>query len=619
MSATGSTSSLRAKLLRVIWLASSLAFLLSALAMLAYEQMTYQPRLARELNAKADLLSLNLHAALNFNDTQAAGENLAAMKNMPEVMLACVFRPDGTVFASYRGQTARLRCRPLPAAEAARLEFSDDELWMTRPIHYQRDTVGYLQIGYAVPSLQSRLPQYASALAMVCLTLLLLALVLSRLLRRTITDPILQLAQLARSVTDAGNYQLRALPRSDDEIGGLAQAFNRMLETVQQREQELHASKDLLQAIVDNTPAAVYLKDPQGRFQLVNHRCVQIIGLPPEEVIGRTVFDFCPPELASIYHANDQQVLSHNQALEVEESVQQPDGVHTFLSIKFPLRDAAGKPNAMCGISTDITERKQAHLQLEQYRDQLEAAVEKRTAELAIANKELQAFSYSVSHDLRAPLRAIDGFSQILAEDYAPGLDDAAQDFIRRIRKAANRMGQLIDDMLNLSRVSSAELKIQPTDLSAMAGAILQDLQELAPQRECEIRLQPGLVADVDPQLMQIALRNLLENAWKYSAKKPVARIEFGAETVDGQPVYFVRDHGAGFDMAYAGKLFNPFQRLHSKDEFEGTGVGLATVSRVIQRHGGRIWAEAVPGEGATFRFTCGWAPAGDFLSVGPL
>lgn len=619
MSATGSTSSLRAKLLRVIWLASSLAFLLSALAMLAYEQMTYQPRLARELNAKADLLSLNLHAALNFNDTQAAGENLAAMKNMPEVMLACVFRPDGTVFASYRGQTARLRCRPLPAAEAARLEFSDDELWMTRSIHYQRDTVGYLQIGYAVPSLQSRLPQYASALAMVSLTLLLLALVLSRLLRRTITDPILELAQLARGVTEAGSYRLRALPRSNDEIGGLALAFNRMLETVQQRESELHASRDLLQAIIDNTPAAVYLKDFQGRFLLVNHRCAQIVGLPPEHIVGKTVFDFCPPDLAESYHANDQQVLHHNRVVETEETVLQQDGEHTYLAIKFPLHDAAGKPNAICGISTDITERKQAQLQLEQYRDQLEAAVEKRTAELAIANKELQAFSYSVSHDLRAPLRAIDGFSQMLAEDYATGLDDAAQDYIRRIRKAANRMGQLIDDMLNLSRVSSAELKIQPTDLSAMAGAIMQDLQELAPQRECEIRLQPGLVADVDPQLMQIALRNLLENAWKYSTKKPVTRIEFGAEQVDGLPVYFVRDHGAGFDMAYAGKLFNPFQRLHSKDEFEGTGVGLATVSRVIQRHGGRIWAEATPGEGATFRFSCGWAPAGDFLSVGPL
>lgn len=606
MTAAVRTASLRRKLMRAIWLTSGLAFLLSALAMLAYEQMTYQPRLARELNAKADLLSLNLHAALNFNDAQAAGENLAAMKNMPEVVLACVLRPDGAVFATYRGRSARLQCQPQIAPQSTTLQFREQQLWMTRPILYQQDTVGYLQISYDVPSLQSRLPQYAAALVMVCATLLLLAMILSRLLRQLVTDPVLDLASLAGQVIDAGNYQLRAVPRSGDELGWLAQTFNRMLETVQQREIELQQSQTLLQAVIDNTTSAIYIKDLQGRFILVNQRCLQVIGKSSAEVLGYSVFDLYPAHFAEQYQQNDLAVMSGNRALESEETAPLADGIHTYLSLKFPLRDEQGQAYAMCGISTDITERKQAQLQLEQSRDQLEAAVAARTAELEIANKELQAFSYSVSHDLRAPLRAIDGFSSMLAEDYSAVLDASGNDMLQRLRKAAVRMGELIDDMLNLSRVSSAGMKTQPSNLSDMASTILQELQALAPQRQCRIRVAPDLIANVDPQLIQIALRNLLENAWKYSAKKDEAVIEFGACDIDGNTTYFVRDNGAGFDMAYVGKLFQPFQRLHAKEEFEGTGVGLATVSRVLQRHGGRVWAEAAPGAGATFYFSLG-------------
>lgn len=603
MSLAMRTTSLRRKLMRAIWLTSGLAFLLSALAMLAYEQLTYQPRLARELNAKADLLSLNLHAALNFNDAQAAGENLAAMKNMPEVVLACVFRRDGAVFATYRGRSARLQCQPQQGPAAASLRFREQQMWMTRPILYQQDTVGYLQIGYDLPSLQNRLPQYAAGLVMVCATLLLLAMILSRLLRRLVTDPVLDLAKLAGQVIDDGNYRLRAVPRSGDELGWLAQTFNRMLETVQQREIELQQSQSLLQAVIDNTTSAIYIKDLQGRFMLVNRGCLEIIGKPRSEVLGRSVAELYPAAFAEQYQQHDQAAIVANAAVESEETAPLADGVHTYLSIKFPLRDEHGHTYAVCGISTDISERKQAQRQLEQSRDQLETAVAKRTAELEIANKELQAFSYSVSHDLRAPLRAIDGFSSMLAEDYSAVLDASGNDMLQRLRKAAVRMGELIDDMLNLSRVASAGMKTQPTNLSDIASAILQELQALSPQRQCHIRVAPDLMANVDPQLIQIALRNLLENAWKYSAKKDEASIEFGACQMNDSLTYFVRDNGAGFDMAYAGKLFQPFQRLHAKEEFEGTGVGLATVSRVVQRHGGRIWAEAAPGKGATFYF----------------
>ncbi len=598
--------SLRRKLMRTIWASSAAAIGLSALTLFTWEQVTYQPRLAEELTAKADLLSLNLHAALNFNDVPAAVESLAVLHAVPEISLACVFRPDGSEFARYRLPGSAFSCQP----RARSLEFVDGALWLTRPVHYQQETVGQLQLRYQLPSLLARMGQYAAALLLMSAMLALLASTLSRLLRRQITDPVLELAQLAAEVTEGGTCQARATPRSSDEIGRLALAFNRMLDTVQQRERELYDSKALLQAIIENTPAAIYVKDRQSRFLLVNRFCARLFGKTPAEIAGKSAVEFYSPAHAAQHEANDRQMFESGQVLEAEEDVPQADGVHTYLSVKFPLHDQNGQAYALCGISTDITERKQAQRQLEDYRDQLEAAVAKRTAELEIANKELQAFSYSVSHDLRAPLRAIDGFSSMLVEDYSEHLDATGQDYLQRVRKAAARMGELIDDMLNLSRVSSVGMQSGTTNLSVIATGIMLELQTLDPQRDCQIDIQPNLLAEADPQLIQIALRNLLENAWKYSARKPKACICFGATLLgDGRYEYFVRDNGAGFDMTYANKLFKPFQRLHPNEDFEGTGVGLATVSRVIQRHGGQIRAEAVPGEGATFFFTLAACP----------
>jgi signal transduction histidine kinase len=253
----------------------------------------------------------------------------------------------------------------------------------------------------------------------------------------------------------------------------------------------------------------------------------------------------------------------------------------------------------------DVTDRKRA----EQRIQALNRDLERRVAELGAVNSELEAFSYSVSHDLRAPLRAIDGFSQALLEEYADRLDTEGLDYLARVRAAAQRMAELIDDLLALSRVTRREMRRERVDLTATARTVVEQLHRADPAREIRVVVAEGLADEGDPQLLRLVLDNLIGNAWKFTGKHPGATIEIGAAQRDGVLAYYVADNGVGFDMAYVDKLFGPFQRLHAAEEFPGTGIGLATVQRVIQRHGGRVWARAEPGRGATFYFTL--APAG--------
>lgn len=234
----------------------------------------------------------------------------------------------------------------------------------------------------------------------------------------------------------------------------------------------------------------------------------------------------------------------------------------------------------------------------------LESRVEQRTLELQAVNKELEAFSYSVSHDLRAPLRTIDGFSLALEEDFAETLDLQGRDYITRVRGGVQRMGMLIDALLQLSRVTRSDLVREPVDLSQLATNVFNDVSAADPQRKVEWIAQPGVLVDADPRLLRVALENLIGNAWKFTERTPNAQIRFGSSPAKGRTVYFIRDNGAGFDMKYVDRLFTAFQRLHGDRDFKGSGIGLATVSRIILRHHGEIWAEGEPGQGATFSFT---------------
>jgi PAS domain S-box-containing protein len=360
--------------------------------------------------------------------------------------------------------------------------------------------------------------------------------------------------------------------------------------------EELTRSEAQTRSILETAFEAFISMDSQGRITGWNAQAETTFGWSREEAIGRPLETMIPQHhreahlrgLARFLQTGEGPGLNKRMELTALHRDGREIPVEILIS---PLR--LGDTLTFNTFLHDITERKSAEAQLLRTKEQAESS-----------NRELEAFSYSVSHDLRAPLRTIDGFSLALMEDCADELNERGRQHLERVRSATQRMGQLIDDLLSLSHIARVEMRRTAVNLSDLARRVADELQKGQPERRVDIAIAEDLVADGDGRLLRVALENLLRNAWKFTSKRPVAHIEFGASQDDGRRSFFVRDDGAGFDMEYAGKLFGAFQRLHSAKDFEGTGIGLATVARIVQRHGGRVWAEGAVDQGATFHFT---------------
>jgi PAS domain S-box-containing protein len=506
-------------------------------------------------------------------------------------------------------------------------------------------------------------------------------------------------------------WTARSLSRGDQARRTLAAERARI-------EDQLRRANTLLDAIVENIPLMVFMKDAeQLRFVRFNRTGEQLLGLSRADLLGKNDFDMFPAEQAEHFQAKDRQTLAGSGVVDIDEPIDSPSGRLWLHTKKVPVMGIDGKPVFLLGISEDITARRKQdeelrrwahifdhahwgialvsadgvtlermngafaqmhgytvaelngrpvtelaapgeeaiarrHVELAGLHDehtfqmnrrrkdgtvfpalvnvstirdadgrplyraanvqdittikQTEAELRRAMAVAEANSRELESFSYSVSHDLRSPLRSIDGFSQALLEDHAHQLDPEAREHLGRVRGAAQRMAELIDDLLELSRVTRAELTRQSIDLSALARDVAEHLTVTDPDRVVRFEIATGLSIQGDPRLVRVLLENLLGNAWKFTARRPSATIAVGRgdATAEHPSHFFVRDDGAGFDMAYIGKLFGAFQRLHRETEFEGTGIGLATVHRIVTRHGGRIWAEGAVDRGATFRFT---------------
>lgn len=409
--------------------------------------------------------------------------------------------------------------------------------------------------------------------------------------------------EAARGAREKLQAEIEERKRSESEIARLNQSLElRVTERTAQlatANQVLQNTANYARSLLEASLDPLVTISAEGKITDVNEGSIKATGVPRAQLVGTDFSDyFTEPERA---REGYQQVFAQGFVTNYPLTIRHRDGRLTEVLYNASVyRDAQGKVLGVFAAARDVTKIRLAETQARQLNTQLTEA-----------NRELEAFAYSVSHDLRAPLRSIDGFSRILLDDYANRLDEDGRDSIARIRAAAQRMAQLIDDMLQLSRVTRAELNLEKADLTEMARSVIADLQRLEPERRVEITITPGLVVEGDPHLLRIVLENLLGNAWKFTGRREQARIEFGAMKQDHVAHYFVRDNGAGFDPAYAGKLFGAFQRLHSSTDFPGTGVGLATVQRIIRRHGGSVRAEGGVEAGATFYFNLG-VPAPD-------
>ncbi|MCK7579666.1 MAG: PAS domain S-box protein [Chromatiales bacterium] len=373
-------------------------------------------------------------------------------------------------------------------------------------------------------------------------------------------------------------------------------------------EQALRASEARLRTILETEPECVKILAANGTLLEMNPAGLAMLEADSvAQLQGRTVATFVTGEQRAAFVELGRRVIENGESGRLEFEIVGLKGTRRWLETNaVPLRDEVTGETRLLGVTRDITERRRAEEGIRTLNAELEQRVKDRTAELEAANRELEAFSYSVSHDLRAPLRAIDGFSRVLVEDHASHLDAEAQDYLNRVRNAVQRMGVLIDDLLDLSRVGRAAMHVTAVDLSSLAAEAVAQLRHGDPARTVEVDIAPGITAQGDPRLLRVVLENLLGNAWKYTGRTAAAHIAFATGTSNGQRVYRIADNGAGFDMQYADKLFRPFQRLHTLQEFPGSGVGLATVARIVHRHGGRVWAEGEPGRGASFFFTLG-------------
>ena len=357
--------------------------------------------------------------------------------------------------------------------------------------------------------------------------------------------------------------------------------------------EKLRETTQFLDAIIENIPDMVFVKEADRlSFVRFNRAGEKLLGVAAADLIGKNDYDFFPLAEADFFTQKDRETLANKQLVEIaEEPIQTRNGTRWLHTKKVPLVDDTGTPRYLLGISQDITERKRADALLRAAKETVENA-----------NKELESFAYSIAHDLRAPLRGILGYSEALLEDVGDKLEGKPREYLTRMKDAAGRMATLIEELLGLARVTQADLVRSRVDLTAIAYSTISGLQSTAKDRKVEVVIQPNLYIDADPHMIAIVVENLLDNAWKFTAKREHARIEIG----QAGNTFYVRDNGAGFDPQYADQLFGVFRRLHEQEDFSGTGIGLATVARIIHRHNGQVWAEGQPGKGATFFFTVG-------------
>jgi PAS domain S-box-containing protein len=726
--------SVKRKTMAVIMVTSVAVLLLTTAAFTVYDLVTYRQNMARSLSATAAIVADHSIWALTFRDEKDARATLASLRADRRIAAAALYDVQGSLFVRYPPQAPVSAFPSAPGKGGYR--FEGGRLILFEPVAEGGTRLGMLYLQSDPHPLYVRLRAYGGIALLVLFGSVLVALVISNALQRQITRPILALAEVAKAVSERGDYSIRAQKVSEDETGLLTTAFNEMLGRIEAQTETLRQNEEtrsFLAAIVESSDDAIVGKDFESKVVSWNAGAERVFGYTAAEMLGQSITRLLSPhrpeeeahiledvKRGGIRHYETVRIGKDGQPIEVslavspiknargdilgissiarditerrraEREVRESrarlfgvigSAMDAIISVdagqritifneaaekmfRCPAREALGQPldrfiparfreahrghvaefgrtgatsramgnlHPLSGLRTDgeefpieasishievggqqtytvilrdITERRRAEEQVLRLNAELEQRVQERTAELSTANNELESFTYSVAHDLRAPLRHIDAFSKILEDDCAAALPPQAAHYLQNIRKSTGKMSLLVDDLLNLARVGRQELRRQTTPLSGLVDEVLADLQDETAGRTLEWHIDALPAIECDPGLMKQVFANLLSNAVKYTRPRPVAVIEVGYRKKNGDGAVYVRDNGVGFNMKYADKLFGVFQRFHRAEEFEGTGVGLATVDRIVRKHGGHIWAEAAVDKGATFYFT---------------
>lgn len=589
---------IKRKVMAVTMLTSVIVLLVTVGAFMAYDLTAFRETIVRSLMALARATADNSADALGSGDQKEASETLSSLRLEPQIVAAALYDRHGKLFACYPTNEPSSSFPTVPPGAGHR--FEGGHLVIFQPVVGDKNLLGRLYLKSDLRFFYSRIKMYSAMAALIMIGSLIVAFVLSNRLQKRISEPIVALAETARTVSERRDYSVRAPKTEGDELGVLTDAFNEMLTRIEQ-----HAiTSAFLSSIVQSSDDAIIGEDLTGTVVSWNAGAERIFGYDAGEMVGSSIERLLAPDRPD----EERRILEHAKRGETRlyETVRiRKDGKPVDLSLAVsPIRDAQGHIVGVSLIARDITERKRTEEQILRLNTELEHRVRIRTSELTAANRELEAFTYSVAHDLRAPLRHIDAFTRILQEDFAAALPPEAVQLLDTIRRSSENMSRLVNDLLDLAHVGRQEMKKERISLNLIIEEVIAEMTRETQGRDIEWRIAQLPAVNGDPGLLKQVFANLLSNAVKYTRPRKKAIIEIGLRTMNGERAIFVRDNGVGFSMKYAAKLFGVFQRLHRTEEFEGTGVGLAIVERVVKRHGGRAWAESEVDQGATFYFT---------------
>lgn len=596
---------IRRKLLAMALVITAIVLLASCVILVAFDLVSLRRELTREFGTLGEVIAANSSAALAFEAREEANELLRTLAAERSVALAALYDEQGQLFAVYGNKdTAAAR---IQVSSAPSQMFSQSRLITSRPVVENGKLLGVLVLHTDLRWWRERLWLYLTVALGVVALAFLAATGFSTFLRKSITQSVDELARVARAVSTEGNFSVRATRFGRDELGALTDTFNQMLAQIQEREGALRDSEAQRLLALEAAGLGTWQYDGGKKLTLRDSSLNRLLGLdstptaaPLDDLVGR-VF---PDDRDRVQAAIDR-TLQGQGDFDAEYRILRPDGSLRWLRSRgrvIPGR--GGEALKMAGAVMDITERKAAEEEILRLNASLEKRVAQRTAELEDSNRNLEAFAYSVSHDLRAPLRIISGYAEVLLEDRGQALPDDHKMCLNRIVDGARRMNRLIDDLLQFSRLGQQPMKVEPIPLDRLVDEVIGFSEREIGKRQVEWRRSPLPTISCDPALMRQVFSNLLSNALKYSRPRDPAIIELGSMPNEENDVIFVRDNGVGFDAANGTRLFGVFQRFHAAQEFEGNGVGLAIAARIIRRHGGKIWAESKVDQGATFYFS---------------